>query len=40
MPYVRFSLSARNVEAVLQERGIEISHEMVQLGRIFFGGDS
>ena len=29
MLYVRFSLSLRNVEDLLQERGIEISHETV-----------
>ncbi len=27
MPYVRFPLSLRNVEDLLHERGIEISHE-------------
>jgi len=30
MLYVRFPLSRRNVEDVLQERGIEISHETVR----------
>jgi putative transposase len=30
MLYVRFPLSVRNVEDVLQERGIEISHETVR----------
>lgn len=29
MLYVRFSLSLRTVEDMLQERGIEISHETV-----------
>lgn len=30
MFYVRFPLSLRNVEDLLHERGIEISHEMVR----------
>lgn len=30
MLYVRFPLSLRNVEAVLPERGIDISHETVR----------
>ena len=40
MPYVRFPLSLRNVEDLLHERGIEISHETVcywwnQFGPLF-----
>ena len=31
MLYVRFPLSLRNVEDLLHERGIEISHETVRL---------
>ncbi len=27
MPYVRFPLSLRNVEDLLHERGLEVSHE-------------
>jgi putative transposase len=30
MLYIRFPLSLRNVEDLLRERGIEISHETVQ----------
>lgn len=30
MLYIRFSLSLRNVEVLLHERGIEISHETVR----------
>ena len=30
MPYVRFPFSLRNVEALLHERGIDISHETVR----------
>ena len=30
MLYIRFPLSLRNVEDLLQERGIEISHETVR----------
>lgn len=30
MLYVRFSLSLRNVEDLLHERGIDISHETVR----------
>ena len=30
MLYVRFPLTLRNVEAVLHERGIDISHETVR----------
>jgi putative transposase len=30
MMYVRFPLSLRNVEDILHERGIDISHETVQ----------
>ena len=32
MLHVRFPLSLRNVEDLLHERGIEISHEMVDFG--------
>jgi putative transposase len=32
MMYVRFPLSLRNVEDLLHERGIEISHETVRCG--------
>jgi putative transposase len=31
MLYVRFPLSLRNVEYLLHERGIEVSHETVQV---------
>ncbi len=31
MMYVRFPLSLRNVEDLLHERGIEVSHETVRL---------
>ena len=34
MLYVRFPLSLRNVEDLLHERGIEISHETVGFGGI------
>ena len=34
---VRFSLSLRNVEALLKECGIEVSHEMVRYWRQRFG---
>ena len=30
MPYVRFPLSLRNVEDLLHERGIDVSHEVVR----------
>ncbi len=30
MLYIRFPLSLRNVEDLLHERGIEVSHETVQ----------
>ena len=29
MPYVRFPLSLRNVEDLLHERGVDVSHETV-----------
>jgi len=29
MMYIRFSLSLRNVEDLLHERGIDVSHEIV-----------
>ena len=32
MMYVRFPLSLHNVEAVLHQRGIDISHETVRYG--------
>ena len=35
MIYVRFPLSLLNVEDLLHERGIEICHERVRLGRSF-----
>jgi len=34
MLYVRFPLSLRNVEDLLHERGIDISHEVVRSGGI------
>jgi putative transposase len=37
MLYVRFPLSPRNVEDLLQERGIEISHEPVRFWWNRFG---
>lgn len=37
MPYVRFPLSLRNVEDLLHERGIEISHETVRFWWNRFG---
>ena len=37
MMYVRFPLSLRNVEDLLHERGIEISHETVRFWRNRFG---
>ena len=37
MMYVRFPLSLRNVEDLLQERGIEISHETVRFWWNRFG---
>lgn len=37
MIYVRFPLSLRNVEDLLFERGIDISHETVQLWWTRFG---
>jgi putative transposase len=37
MLYVRFSLSLRNVEDLLHERGIEISHETVRFWWLRFG---
>ncbi len=32
MLYVRFPLSLRNLEELMHERGIEISHETVRFG--------
>lgn len=37
MMYVRFPLSLRNVEDLLHERGIDVSHETVRLWWIRFG---
>jgi putative transposase len=37
MLYVRFPLSLRNVEDLLHERGIEISHETVRFWSNRFG---
>ena len=37
MMYVRFPLSLRNVEDLLHERGIEISHEIVRFWWNKFG---
>jgi len=37
MMYVRFPLSLRNVEDLLHERGIDISHEMVRFWWSRFG---
>jgi putative transposase len=37
MLYMRFPLSLRNVEDLLHERGIEISHETVRFWRNRFG---
>lgn len=35
--YVRFPLSLRNVEGLLHERGIDISHETVRFWWLRFG---
>ena len=37
MMYVRFPLSMRNVEDLLHERGIDISHETVRFWWLRFG---
>jgi len=37
MMYVRFPLSLRNVEDLLHERGIDISHETVRFWWLRFG---
>ncbi len=37
MMYVRFPLSLRNVEDLLHERGIDVSHESVRFWRNRFG---
>ena len=37
MMYVRFPLSLRNVEDLLHERGIEVSHETVRCWWLRFG---
>lgn len=34
MMYVRFPLSLRNVEDLLYERGIDVSHETVRCSRL------
>ena len=34
MMYVRYPLSLRNVEALMAERGIDISHETVRFGLV------
>ena len=38
MMYVRFPLSLRNVEDLLHERGVDVSHETVRFWRNRFGG--
>jgi putative transposase len=38
MMYVRFPLSLRNVEDLLHERGVEISHETVVRGTLLAAG--
>ena len=40
MMYVRFPLSLRNVEDLLHERGVEISHETVRSGGIVLARSS
>ena len=37
MMYVRFPLSLRNVEDLLHERGVDVSHETVRFWRNRFG---
>jgi putative transposase len=37
MLYVRFPLSLRNVEDLLHERGVDVSHETVRFWRHRFG---
>ena len=37
MMHVRFPLSLRNVEDLLHERGIEVSHETIRFWRNRFG---
>ena len=37
MMYIRFPLSLRNVEDLLHERGIDITHEAVRFWRNRFG---
>lgn len=37
MPYVRFPLSLRNVEDLLHERGVDVSHETVRFWWHRFG---
>lgn len=37
MLYVRFPFSLRNVEALLHERGVDVSHEMVRFWQHRFG---
>ena len=38
MLYVRFPLSLRNVEDLLHERGVDVSHETGRFWRNRFGG--
>ena len=38
MMYVRFPLSLRNVEDLLHERGVDVSHETGRFWRNRFGG--
>jgi len=37
MLYVRFPLSLRNVEELLHERGIDVSHETIRFWWLLFG---
>ena len=37
MMYIRFPLSLRNVEVLLHERGIDVTHETVRFWRNRFG---
>ena len=36
MLYIRFPLSLRNMEDLLHERGIEVSHETIRFWRLRF----
>lgn len=40
MLYIRFPLSLRNVEDLLDERGIEVSHKTVRFWWVKFGAIS